>query len=190
MPEENNETTDKESKQNSLTKEVPDNVLKISLDTNAQVERLQQQLEQKTAKIAVMEYEKNNRYGLPNPPVGGDTAPLNPTDDYRPNNKSSDSDNWQTKQYPSYEDAIIEIAKHARMGDKDALRYQADIYKKNFSGNWEYAFDFDVNDGFGSKALYKKPIEIKPSMSESEKQAIQDYNHRLRKALKNWKKIE
>ncbi len=162
----------------------------------AEKQELKEKIEDLTEQLTISNYEKQKSKaehdGYPAPAPKGnplETAPLNEFYQEKPS-KQSNTDDWQTRTYDSEADCIKEISKRAKAGDKDAQRYEAQIYKKNFSGNWEYAFDFDPNDGFGSKALYKKTIPVKAGMSPEEKEAAQEYNRKLRKAQSNWKKIE
>jgi hypothetical protein len=186
MSEENNNLFE-QGKQKAEKIMNPENTLTIQIDNDKRIESLEKQKDELLQKVSIYEHEQSKKTaesaGSPPLPPRYEGASLEP-----PANPSND--NWQTKQYASQEDCINEISRRAKAGDKDAQMYEAQIYKKNFSGNWEYAFDFDVNDGFGSKAWYKKTIPIKAGMSPEEKEAAKEYNRKLRKAQSHWKRIE
>lgn len=164
----------------------PDNVLKISLDTNQQVERLQAQLEEKSAKIAVMEYEKNhNSFGAPIAPKGGDTAPLNPpSDDFR---LSKDNRSLMTKEYSNEFELYSDLAKRSAEGDVEAQAIERQLLKnlrQNCGGLLDVSFYGDTH------ALYRQPKPITPNMTKEQIEYTKKASAALMAEKAKWKRTE
>jgi hypothetical protein len=173
MPEENKEQREEKSSELETT-------LRIEIDNDKRLTELQKSLEEKSAKIAVMEYEKtHNSFGAPNAPKGGDTAPLNPTDDFRP---SRDNGSLIDKQFNSKVEAYAFLAKRASEGNIEAKAIEKELLRKAGHG-WEIEYRGDL------KALSQRTLPVHDGLPEEEKQRRIKRNNWLHEELSKWERI-
>ena len=116
-------------------------------------------------------------------PVGGDTAPLNPTDNHTLQLENDDSVplSWQT--FDSEADFYQKLADKKRKDpqNKELREIEAQIAKK-MGHNWEIEFS-----GESSKVLYKSPKPITDDLPEDEKRRRKMFNKSLAEKKAQWR---
>ncbi|NLB10966.1 hypothetical protein GX831_00700 [bacterium] len=179
------EDTESNETKNSIIKDVPDSTLRIEIDNDKRLTELQKSLEEKSAKIAVMEYERtHNSFGAPKAPVGGDTAMLNEFYQEKQNNQSSGSDDWQTRTYNSEQELYQTVSKKAKEGNSEAQAIERQLFNKLRKDGLDYEFYGDTH------ALYRQPKPILPNMTKEQIEYTKQKNAELMAEKAKWRKVQ
>jgi hypothetical protein len=130
------------------------------------------------------EFEDSMPFGRREPPVGGDSAPLEqPKQEFDLTNSDIDI-SWAKSENPLELIAYVEQrAKLNNEDSKEAKEILSKLTKKVIDSKFDYTFTGS------NKEFMKSPLEIRGFDSEETKQLKQAYNEKLRRnRTENWRK--
>ncbi len=180
MSEENKE----QSKASQNQTNDSETTVRIELDNDRQVERLQREKEDLLQKVTIYEHEQSRKkaesFYPPPAPKGGDTAPLNPpTDDFKPSSGS-----LLDREFESEQAAYAEISRLAKQGNSEAQAIERQLFNKLRKEGIDYEFYGDTH------ALYRQPKPITPDMTKEQIEYAKKKNAQLMAEKAKWRKVQ
>jgi hypothetical protein len=185
------EVNDQKAKENrvALNPDDPEPTLRIEINRDVEIERLQEQNKLLASQIAVQEFrdkeEKARQAGSPpQAPRGGDTAPLNSSYDYeRYNNSGSLMDKRWDSENAMYSE-ISRVAKDPNHPQYEvAQQIERQLVTKIRKEGLDYEFYGD------SHALYRQPKPITPDMTQECIEYTKRKNAELISEKTKWRKV-